>query len=263
MQILYLIAVFLPLGLLLFFWISYRRSRDQFMGGGFLSGFSKSPAKRYEPSDQTMTFQDVAGLGGRQGGPAGDRRVPEEPGEVPAAGRPRAQGRAAERCRRAPARRCWPGRWPAKRGCRSTRSAPASSSRCSSGVGASRVRDLFKNAKDNCAGDHLHRRDRRRRPAARRGTGRRPRRARADAEPDPQRDGRLHADRFGDRAGRHEPARRARSRPCCGPAASTGTSPSTGRRYKGRVEIFKVHVRDVPAGRRRGSGTAGRRPPSA
>jgi cell division protease FtsH len=64
MMTIYLIAIFLPLGLLLFFWISYRRSRDQFMGGGFLSGFSKSPAKRYEPSDQAITFDDVAGLEG-------------------------------------------------------------------------------------------------------------------------------------------------------------------------------------------------------
>ncbi|MBC8868556.1 MAG: ATP-dependent zinc metalloprotease FtsH [Planctomycetes bacterium] len=64
MMTVWLIAIFLPLGLLLFFWISYRRSRDQLMGGGFLSGFSKSPAKRYEPSDQTITFQDVAGLKG-------------------------------------------------------------------------------------------------------------------------------------------------------------------------------------------------------
>jgi len=62
MMTIWLIAIFLPLGLLIFFWISYRRSRDQFMGGGFLSGFSKSPAKRYEPSDQTITFEDVAGL---------------------------------------------------------------------------------------------------------------------------------------------------------------------------------------------------------
>jgi cell division protease FtsH len=64
MMTIWLIAIFLPLGLLVFFWISYRRSRDQFMGGGFLSGFSKSPAKRYEPSDQTITFDDVAGLTG-------------------------------------------------------------------------------------------------------------------------------------------------------------------------------------------------------
>jgi cell division protease FtsH len=37
---------------------------DQMMGGGFLTGFSKSPAKRYEPSGQTITFKDVAGLEG-------------------------------------------------------------------------------------------------------------------------------------------------------------------------------------------------------
>ena len=64
MMTIWLIAIFLPLGLLIFFWISYRRSRDQFMGGGFLGGFSKSPARRYEPSDQTITFEDVAGLTG-------------------------------------------------------------------------------------------------------------------------------------------------------------------------------------------------------
>ena len=29
-------------------WMMFRRARDQFMGGGILSGFSKSPAKRYE-----------------------------------------------------------------------------------------------------------------------------------------------------------------------------------------------------------------------
>ena len=64
MQTIWLIAVFLPLGLLIFFWISYRRSKDQFLGGGFLSSFSKSPAKRYEPSDQAITFANVAGLEG-------------------------------------------------------------------------------------------------------------------------------------------------------------------------------------------------------
>ena len=45
-------------------WMLFRRSRDQFMGGGFLSGFSKSTAKRFEASDQNITFKDVAGLDG-------------------------------------------------------------------------------------------------------------------------------------------------------------------------------------------------------
>ena len=42
-----------------------RRTRDQFLGGGILSGFSKSPAKRYEESGKKpITFNDVAGLEG-------------------------------------------------------------------------------------------------------------------------------------------------------------------------------------------------------
>jgi cell division protease FtsH len=44
-------------------WFMFRRARDSFMGaGGILSGFSKSPAKRYETSDKPITFADVAGL---------------------------------------------------------------------------------------------------------------------------------------------------------------------------------------------------------
>jgi len=45
-------------------WFMFRRARDQFAGGGFLGGFSKSPAKRYEASQQRITFADVAGLEG-------------------------------------------------------------------------------------------------------------------------------------------------------------------------------------------------------
>ena len=47
-----MLAIFLyllvPLLLFVGLWIMFRRARDQFMGGGILSGFSKSPAKRYE-----------------------------------------------------------------------------------------------------------------------------------------------------------------------------------------------------------------------
>jgi len=64
MMTLTMITIALTVGLFIFFWLSYRRSRDQFMGGGFLSGFSKSTARRYEPSDKTITFDDVAGLEG-------------------------------------------------------------------------------------------------------------------------------------------------------------------------------------------------------
>lgn len=60
----WLIAILLPVVLFIFLWMSFRRTRDQLMGGGFLSGFSKSPAKRYESSQQAVTFKDVAGLKG-------------------------------------------------------------------------------------------------------------------------------------------------------------------------------------------------------
>lgn len=48
----------------LFLWYMFKRTRDQLMGGGFLSGFIRSPAKRYEGNQQPITFDDVAGLEG-------------------------------------------------------------------------------------------------------------------------------------------------------------------------------------------------------
>jgi cell division protease FtsH len=60
----YLLVLLVPLILVALFWFSFRRTRDQMMGGGFLSGFSKSPAKRYEAVSQPITFDDVAGLTG-------------------------------------------------------------------------------------------------------------------------------------------------------------------------------------------------------
>jgi cell division protease FtsH len=62
-----LIFVYLFVTILLFvvIWAMFRRARDQFLGGGgLLSGFSKSPAQRYEASRQRITFDDVAGLEG-------------------------------------------------------------------------------------------------------------------------------------------------------------------------------------------------------
>ena len=53
-----------PLLLMVFAYFMFRRTRDQFVGGGFLNSFSRSTAKRYEPSDQQTTFKDVAGLEG-------------------------------------------------------------------------------------------------------------------------------------------------------------------------------------------------------
>lgn len=55
----------LPIILMIVVWMMFRRTRDQIMGGnGFLSSFSRSTAKRYEPNEQQTTFADVAGLEG-------------------------------------------------------------------------------------------------------------------------------------------------------------------------------------------------------
>lgn len=45
-------------------WFMFRRARDQVLGGGLMSGFSKSPARRFESGDGNVTFDDVAGLQG-------------------------------------------------------------------------------------------------------------------------------------------------------------------------------------------------------
>ena len=55
----------LPILLMVGVWMMFRRTRDQLMGGGgFLSSFSRSTAKRYEPNEKQTTFADVAGLEG-------------------------------------------------------------------------------------------------------------------------------------------------------------------------------------------------------
>jgi len=46
------------------FWFLLRKTRDQIVGGGILSGFTKSPARRYEDGKTRITFEDVAGLEG-------------------------------------------------------------------------------------------------------------------------------------------------------------------------------------------------------
>ena len=57
--------LFISLGLLLLMFLSLRRAQNQMMGGtGFLSNFSRSPAKRYDASGDAVTFSDVAGLEG-------------------------------------------------------------------------------------------------------------------------------------------------------------------------------------------------------
>jgi cell division protease FtsH len=48
----------------LFMWSMFRRTREQFLGGGLFTGFAKSPARRYDADKSRVTFDDVAGLEG-------------------------------------------------------------------------------------------------------------------------------------------------------------------------------------------------------
>ncbi len=56
-------SMILTFGVLFAVWMMVRRTREQMMGG-MVSGFNRSPAKRYEMGSQEITFDDVAGLEG-------------------------------------------------------------------------------------------------------------------------------------------------------------------------------------------------------
>lgn len=57
--------ILFSVGLVLLIFMTLRRAQNSMMGGGgFLSNFSRSPAKRYEASSDPITFKDVAGLEG-------------------------------------------------------------------------------------------------------------------------------------------------------------------------------------------------------
>ncbi len=62
----YLVIGYLLVSLFLFaaVWMLFRRSRDQIWGGSLLTGFIKSPVKRYQSTGRRVTFVDVAGLEG-------------------------------------------------------------------------------------------------------------------------------------------------------------------------------------------------------
>ena len=91
---------------------------------------------------------------------------------------------------RAPARRCWPRPWPARPTCPFFSISGSDFVEMFVGVGASRVRDLFKEAGQGGPLHRLHRRDRHHRQIPGQPHGRQ-RRAGADPEPAAGGDGRL------------------------------------------------------------------------
>ena len=52
----------IPLLFIIAFWFLMRRSGDPFGSGGMMGGFIRSPARKFERSDDRTTYEDVAGL---------------------------------------------------------------------------------------------------------------------------------------------------------------------------------------------------------
>ena len=109
--------------------------------------FGRSRARRVEAAEQPVTFDDVAGIDEAKEELTEIVDFLKNPGQVPAARRPDPARRAAQRRARAPARRCWPARWPARPGVPFFQMSASEFVEMIVGVGASRVRDLFQQAK--------------------------------------------------------------------------------------------------------------------
>ncbi len=164
----FLLPTFLFLGLI---YLMMRRARDQF-DGGILGSFVKSPAKRHDKSKQRTTFEEVAGLENAKSelqeiveflkNPEKFQRLGGRiPKGVLLVGPP---GTGKTLLARAVA---------GEAGVPFFSISGREFIQMFVGVGASRVRDMFKTAKENSPLHPVHRRDRRRRPGPRRGARRR------------------------------------------------------------------------------------------
>ena len=116
------------------------------------------------------------------------------------------------------------------------------------GMGANKVRDLFRQANEKAPLHRVHRRDRYHWQEAGRLRHGRERRAEQTLKPAPHRDGRLRGLQGCGDPGRDQPAGDPGPRPCCGPGGSTGGCPWSCRTCGGREDILKVHAKKVKLG---------------
>ena len=205
-----LLPFVLIVGVLIWF---FRRSRKQMGGGlGGIMGIGRSKAKVYDEDKPTTRFADIAGYEGSKAEVMEVVDFLKYPQRYAAAG---AVGPKGVLMVGPPGT----GKTLMARAVAGEAGVPFFALSGSSfvemfvGVGASRVRDLFADARKRSPGHHLHRRDRRHRGPARPGGFRVQRRARADAQPVALGHGRLRARRQRGRHGRHQPGRDPRHRP--------------------------------------------------
>ena len=83
--------------LVLLFVFLIRRAAGAGGGAGGLMSFGRSRARRVEAAEQPVTFADVAGIDEAKDELDRDRRLPQEPRQVPEARRPDPARRAAQR----------------------------------------------------------------------------------------------------------------------------------------------------------------------
>ena len=147
----------IPLSILVvFIFFFLPRMRDP-LGGGFLNNYIKSPAKRYERSKLRVTFEDVAGLLNAKSELqeiVEFLRSPEKFASASARSSPRV---CCSSVRRAPARRCSLAPSPGEAGVPFFTINGSEFIQMFVGVGASRVRDMFKTAKENAPVHSVHR----------------------------------------------------------------------------------------------------------
>ena len=203
----------------LFIWLSRRASGGQM---GAIGAFGRSRARRVEGDETKVTFKDVAGI---------DEAKGELTEVVDFLKNPEKYQKLGGRIPRGVllAGRPGTGKTLLARAVAGEAGVPFFSISASEfveaivGIGASRVRDLFKQAKEAAPAiifiDELDAIGRS--ALGRQHVRRRQRRARADAQPDPHGDGRLRAGRHGDRGRRRPTAPRSSTPRCCAPAAST------------------------------------------
>ena len=192
------IASFLPILLLIGFWIFLM---NQMQGGGSkVMSFGKSRAKRMAPDSPKIGFKDVAGVDEAVEELQEIKEFLESPKKFQALGARIPKGVLLY----GPP---GTGKTLLARAVAGEAGVPFFSISGSDfvemfvGVGASRVRDLFEQAKQASPVHRLHGRDRRGRAPSRRRPRWWPRRARADPEPAARRDGRLRDE------GQHHPDR--------------------------------------------------------
>ena len=206
-EIVGLLYYVLPILLLagLFLWMMNRAQG----GGGRVMQFGRSRHKTVAKDQPKTSFDDVAGVEEAIEELQGGQGVPGEPGQVPVDGRqdpprrpvvrPPGNGEDAARARRR-----------GRGGCAVLLDLRVGLRRdVRRGRGGARPRPL-RAGQGQLAGDRVRGRDRRRRPASRRRARWGSRRAGADAEPAPRRDGRVRPAVHGDPDGRDQPPRHPR-----------------------------------------------------